>query len=82
MPKKKEATAFAKIAAEGKIKSYQRVEGGGVKVAVKDLLFGDGHRALLDRLMDDETKVRVTIEVVDPTFEPAPAEADEEPRFE
>jgi len=38
-------------------------------VAFADLLFADGHRALLDRLMDEETKVRVTIEVVDPTFE-------------
>ncbi|HUU84840.1 MAG TPA: hypothetical protein VM243_15170, partial [Phycisphaerae bacterium] len=75
MAKKNETTAFKKIAAEGKIKAYTRVEGGGVKVALKDLLFADDHRALLDRLMDEETQVRVTIEVVDPTFEQA-AEAD------
>ena len=68
MTQKKE-TPFKKIAAEGKIKAYTRVEGGSVKVAFADLLYADGHRALLDRLMDDETKVRVTIEVVDPTFE-------------
>lgn len=65
---KEKTSGFAKIAAEGKIKSYTRVEGGGIKVTAKDLLFADGHRALLDRLMDDETEVRVTIEVVDPTF--------------
>jgi len=76
MAKKNETTAFKKIAAEGKIKAYTRVEGGSVKVAFADLLYADGHRALLDRLMDDETKVRVTIEVVDPTFE-APVEADD-----
>ena len=75
MAKKKE-TPFKKIAAEGKIKAYTRVEGGSVKVAFADLLYADGHRALLDRLMDDETKVRVTIEVVDPTFEQA-EQADE-----
>ena len=75
MTQKKE-TPFKKIAAEGKIKAYTRVEGGSVKVAFADLLYADGHRALLDRLMDDETKVRVTIEVVDPTFDQA-AEADD-----
>lgn len=62
------AMGFEKIAAEGFIKAYQRTEKGHVKVTFKDVLFSDGHRDLLDRIMDNEISVRVTIEVVDPTF--------------
>jgi len=59
---------FEPIAAVGTIGSYTRSDSGkGLKVAFKELHYSDGHRDLLDRLMDDKIQVRVTIELVDPT---------------
>ena len=63
---KQGSLGFEKIAAEGKIKWYKRKD-SGIEVSFKDLHYADGHRDLLDRLMDDEIEVRVTIELVDPT---------------
>ena len=68
MGKQPQQSAFAKMAADGKINSYSRATGGAIGVKFKDLFFSDGHRDLLDRWIDDETKVRVTIEPIDPNL--------------
>ncbi|MHC4712985.1 MAG: hypothetical protein ACYTAN_06900 [Planctomycetota bacterium] len=66
---KEKTLGFQEIAAEGKVVKYTR-EPGGLKLGFKDLHFGDGHRPIIDRIMDDDIRVRVTISLVDPTAWP------------
>ncbi len=54
------AEKFDRIEASGKIKGYTRTI-DGVKVAFKDMLFVDGTRKQLDRWIDNEVDVQLTI---------------------
>ena len=42
--------------------------GGNLKAAFRNILLGEKHRPQLDRIMDFTNPVRVTIDVLDPTF--------------
>jgi hypothetical protein len=59
------AVVAQKIAAEGgMVKSYTRTD-KGLKVTFTELFFANGHTDVLDDLIDEHRKVRVTIESVE-----------------
>ncbi|HUU84839.1 MAG TPA: hypothetical protein VM243_15165 [Phycisphaerae bacterium] len=61
---KQKPTAFAKIAAEGKIQAYSCGDRSS-RISVRTGPLTDADRARLHRMLDEEATVRVTIELVE-----------------